>query len=99
MLAYFSSNTMNDPQKLPWITEFLAKNAWAIALVVMSIVAQWSIFSYRLSVDEKRLDTQSAKIAQIQADQNSTAVALAGIQKDIEYIRIAVDKLTGTTEH
>lgn len=85
---------MNDSTQKTWISEFFEKNAWALALVGASLIAQWTIFSYRLGTDEKRLDAQSAKIQVIQDGQNQTAVTLAGIQKDIEYIRLKVDKLS-----
>ena len=84
---------MNPTPEKSWISEFLERNAWALALIAASLIAQWTIFSYRLTTDEKRLDAQAAKIQLIQDGQNQTAVTLAGIQKDIEYIRLKVDKL------
>lgn len=86
---------MNDTiTERPWYAEFFERNAWALALIAASIIAQWTIIGYRLTADEKRLDAQSSRISAVENNNQSIAITLAGIQKDIEYIKIQVDKIT-----
>lgn len=82
-----------------FLIDFVRNNAWAIIIVIASIVAQWAIFSTRLTNDEGRLDRQSSAISTLQSSVNDVQTQYAALNAKLDalndnvlYIRNRVDK-------
>lgn len=81
---------------------FVKNNAWAIVIVTASVVAQWSIFSTRLTAIEQRQDRQGDSIQTIQNSLSDVQTQYAGlnakldgISDNVSYIRSRLDKTAG----
>lgn len=73
--------------------DFLFRNAWALILVVASVVGQWAVFGVRLDNLEDRVSANAEAIEAPQDQANATALDIAQIQKDIEYMRMKLDRI------
>lgn len=83
----------NNDNKTNFLGDFLARNAWAIILVTVSVVAQWAVFGVRLENIEERTKSSEEAIVNLQASTNAYAVSIAEIQRDIQYIRLKLDRI------
>lgn len=77
---------------------FLKNNLWAIALVLASVVAQWSVFGVRLDNIEARQDRQGTAIADLQNQVTTTQTQYAALDAKVDamndnilYIRQRID--------
>lgn len=84
---------MTHEPKTNGLMEFLTRNAWALGLVASSLVAQWAILGYRIEANEQRVGVLENRIGVVEEATNRNDVALASIQKDIEYIRLKLDRI------
>ena len=75
------------------VTEWLQKNAWSLAIGAITLISTFTIYGYRLDSIEKQTELNRADIISIQQTNNQNAVALAQIQKDIEFIKFQLSKL------
>lgn len=80
---------------------FFSKNAWAIVLVIASVVAQWAVFGVRLDNIEQRQDRQGNSIQTLQATVSTVQTQYAAlnakldaIDSNVNYIRSRIDKAT-----
>lgn len=90
--------THQDNNKPNPFLDFFAKNAWALILVVSSVVAQWAVFGVRLDNLEQGVDTNTLAISetrtQLAETQNQYAALeakLEGIDANVTYIRTRLD--------
>lgn len=72
---------------------WLKQNALALVLAAVTVVSTYAVMNYRLSTVEARQDRQGAAITDLQANNTQILVALGKLQTDIQYIRLAIDKL------
>lgn len=80
---------------------FIRNNAWAIVIVVASVVAQWAIFSTRLDTIEQRQDRQGTTIAALQTSVQDVQTQYAALNAKLDalndnvlYIRNRIDTAT-----
>jgi len=73
--------------------EWLQKNWWSVIIALITISSTYTMYGYRLGELEKKAEAQQVEITALQNSSNDTAVGLARIQKDIEYIRLQVDRI------
>lgn len=69
------------------------QNGWAIALVIASIVSNYSISGYRIGALEKHASEVDQQIATLTSGSVTTQIALAQIQTKLEYITLQLNKL------
>lgn len=82
-------------------TSNFLRNYWPIILVVVSIIAQWSVLGLRIGNVEARQDRQSEAIMQVQKDIVAQAVSTGKLEAKIDaigdsvsYIRSRIDAVT-----
>lgn len=92
--------TNESPKINSFLTDFLAKNAWALIIVVSSVVAQWAVFGTRLDSLEAKVVHQESMIAetrtQLAETQNQYSALeakLEGIDANVTYIRNRIDRI------
>lgn len=73
--------------------EWFKQNAWALIIAVTTIVSTFTLYGYRISALETRLDSTDGSVKSLQDTSVATQISLARIQTDIEYIRKQVDKI------
>lgn len=66
--------------------DFLKRNAASLIIAVLGVVASFAVYGYRIESLESRVDT-------LQATTLESQITLEGIKKDIEYIRLQVDRI------
>ncbi len=71
---------------------------WPVALVVVSLAAQWAILGQRVSALENRVDRQGTSIADVRtqvAESQKDVAALNekvdGVAENVNYIRSRID--------
>lgn len=75
------------------MSEWLKNNAWALIIAVATVVSTYSLYGYRISEFEKRMVAEEVRVDNLESANNQAAITLAQIQKDIEYIRMRIDRL------
>lgn len=73
--------------------DWLKQNWWGLAIAATTLISTYTLYGYRLDNLEKRSDMQLNRIQTLESTNLTNVIALAQIQKDIEYIRKQVDKL------
>lgn len=86
------------PEKNNAIVTFLRDNAWALAIVIASVIAQWSVFGVRLTNIEQRQDRQGATIVSLQSSVADVQTQYAALNAKLDalgdnvlYIRNRID--------
>lgn len=64
------------------------KSYWPIVLTIVAVIAGWTTITARLTQAENEID----KLSQVVTEINQINMALVKIDKDIEYIKIKIDK-------
>lgn len=75
------------------MNEWLKNNASTLVITVAGIVATFAVYGYRIDTIEQAQQQQQIRIQALEVQNTQTAVAVVAIQKDIEYIRIKLDKI------
>lgn len=75
------------------MNDWLKSNAVSIAIALITLVSTYAVYGYRLSAVESRQDRQGTAIAALQQQNTDTLIKLAQIQKDIDYIKVQIDKI------
>lgn len=73
--------------------DWIIKNWWSLILALLTVSSTYTMYGYRISQLEKSVAVHSELIIELQRSSNDANVNLAKIQKDIEYIRLQVDKI------
>lgn len=94
--------THETTSKQSQFVEFFAKNLWAIALVIASVIAQWAVFGVRLDTVEARQDRQGQAITSLQEQVQDADTRYAALEAKVDslnenvlYIRNRIDKVFG----
>lgn len=79
--------------------DFLTKNAWALAIVLSSVIAQWAVFGVRLDNIEARQDRQGtaistlqASVAEVQNQYSALNAKVDAVGSNVDYIRNRIDR-------
>lgn len=64
------------------------KNNWMIILFIGSLIVGWTTFNARLTSAENEVE----KLSQVVSEINEINLSLAKLSKDVEYIKIRIDK-------
>lgn len=75
------------------MSDWLAKNFWSILIALLSITSTYAIYGYKITVLENTIASQDNRIHIIETTNIQTAVDIAKIQKDIEYMRYQLDRI------
>lgn len=70
---------------------------WSLVIAAVTLISTFTVYGYRLDAVEKQVAANSTAITQLDQNNNQTAVTLAKIQTDIEYIKVAIDRLSNRT--
>lgn len=73
--------------------DWIKENFWPLLIAILTIGSTYTLYGYRISTLEKRADDADTKIAALQDSNNTIFIDIEGIQKDVEYIRLQVDKI------
>lgn len=79
------------------LTEWLQKNSWTLIIAGVTIASSYALYGYRITQLENRESAMETKFQQTQNAQQQDAITLAVIQKDIEYIKLQVNRIYQTT--
>lgn len=75
------------------MSDWLRNNSWALIMIVVSLVASYSVASYKIGELEKKIEDNSIRLSAVEASETNYRVTVAQIQKDIEFIRYQLSKL------
>lgn len=75
------------------MNDWLRQNAWPLIISVIGFAMMWGLYGYRLDQAEKAIQSNTAQIEVLRGESTTNQVLLAQIQKDIEYIKIQVNKI------
>ena len=75
------------------ILELLQKNAWPILIAIIGLIVSYTMIDARVSQLERDVAQDKAAIELIKSSNNQTAIDIAQIQKDIEYIRLQLNRV------
>lgn len=76
------------------MSDWLQKNAVSIAIALTTLISTYAVYGYRLSAVEARQDRQGTAISSLQDNNTKTLITLTAIQKDIEYIKVQLSKIS-----
>lgn len=75
------------------------KTLWPVFLIVMSLVAQWTLLGQRVETLEERVDRQGTSLTELrsqvtesQKDVAALTEKVDGIKESVEYIRNRIDR-------
>lgn len=87
-------NTPMEPTPNSLLMDWLKQNGVTIVITLAGVIATFTVYGYRISTLEDRADKQLNRIQALEQSNNQTALALVAIQKDIEYIKLKIDRLS-----
>lgn len=73
------------------VIEFFSKNAWAMAIVASSVIAQWAVFGVRLDSVEDRIDRQGMAITELRSEVQETKEQYAALNEKVDSVKESVD--------
>lgn len=73
--------------------DWLKQNGISIIIALVTLVSSYAVAGYRITSLENSLADQKQEIAQLRNGDISTRIALATIQKDIEYIKVQLSQI------
>ena len=73
---------------------WLKNNWWSLLIALVTVVSTWAVYGYKLNLFEKILESNTTRIHTLEMSDSDFKVTLAEIKKDIDYIKVGIDKLT-----
>lgn len=76
------------------MSEFIKKNLWAVLIAVASIVGTYYTYGYRIAALETKVSASEVDIKTGNVVAQQLLISTAKIEKDIEYIKMKIDRIT-----
>lgn len=76
------------------MTDWIQKNAWALIVAAVPLIATWSLFGYRITQLEAQATEVQQTINTTDELQVQIQLSLREIETDIKYIKQAIDRVT-----
>lgn len=74
-------------------SKWLQDNWWAILIALLTVASTYVIYGYRITTLENNYAQIESRVHQVETTNVQTAVDIAKIQKDIEYMRYQLDRI------
>lgn len=73
--------------------DWVKQNLWSLIIGLMVITSTYTLYGYRISSLEKRIDAVDQQIATLTSGNVTTQISLAQIQTKLEYITLQLNKI------
>lgn len=75
------------------MTEWLKNNLWSLVIAIVTMTSMYTLYGAQISDLQRRTQNNADAIKTVQAQENTNNVILAEIQKDIEYIKVELNRI------